>query len=176
MGKIAKRFLCTGTVTHTNPVKSGRGERWGGIFTIIGPRCWTTHSAFQDDNVGLGILTQFSMVPKCGPIILLATYWPIRQSPVDVISNKRKIWTKIAQLIKNSNLLDRTHMAYLQRISLHLILTEDIHASKGTILCGDFNARCTAGYICGSIYSDLGPSLTTWSTARDELPTAFDSG
>ena len=53
MGKIAKGLLGTGTVTHTNPVKGGRGERWGGIFIIIGPRWGTSLSSFQDDKARL---------------------------------------------------------------------------------------------------------------------------
>ena len=95
-GKIAKDLLGTGTVTHTNPVKGGQGERWSGIFIIVGPRWGTSFLAIHDDKAGLGILTQLSLATKGGPILLLATYWPIQHSPGDITSTKVNIWTDIA--------------------------------------------------------------------------------
>ena len=107
-----------GTFTHTNPVREGRGEWRRGIFVIVGPRRGTNLSAYQDDKMGLGILTQFSLAMKGGPILVLATYWPIRHSTRDVSTMETNIWTSLARLIQAKNLPDHTHLVYLQRISL----------------------------------------------------------
>ena len=61
------------------------------------------------------------------------------------MSTKTNIWTNIARMIKDSNLSDRTPLAYQQRISLQWIFTADRHGSKGTILCGDLDETWTAG-------------------------------
>ena len=139
LGKIAKDLLGTGTVTHTNPFKGSTRQIGWHLHN-----CWTSLgysvSAFQDDKAGLGILTQFSLAIKGGPILLLATYWPIRHSPGDITSTKTNVRTNIARLIKDSNLAYHTPLAYPQRISLQWMLTEERHGIKGTILCGDLNA------------------------------------
>ena len=110
-GRIAKEQLGKGTVKHTNLVIGERGERWGGIFVIVGPRWGPSLSAFQDDNVGLGILTQISLATKGGPILVLATYWPIRHSTRDVNTTKTNIWTSLAILIQAKTHSDRTPLA-----------------------------------------------------------------
>ena len=60
------------------------------------------------------------------------------------MSTKTNIWTNIARLINDSNLTDRTPLAYLQIISLQWILTAERHGSKGNIFCGDLNATWSA--------------------------------
>ena len=97
---------------------------------MVGPRWGTSLTAFQDDKVELGILTQFPLAMKGGPLLMLATYWSIRHSQKDVDTTKTNLWTSLARLIHTNKLSDRTPLAYLQRISLQWIPTAERRGSQ----------------------------------------------